>query len=76
MYHIPLVTLYVRVAHLSPEALLRSLHDVKVSQVQMDVEALVTPGRRHVPHHNKGPVLQDGTRRGGAGEDNAVGGGR
>lgn len=45
--------------HLSLEALLPVLHDVKVFQVQLDLVTFLTLCRGHVPHHDEGPVLQD-----------------
>lgn len=65
--------------HLSLEALLSILHNIKVSQVQVNVVALLALCRGHVPHHDKGPVLQDRTsrshsRQGGVGEGYSVGG--
>lgn len=50
--------------HLSLEELLSVLHDIKVSQVQVDVVAVSTLCRGHVPHHHEGSVLQDRTCRG------------
>lgn len=47
MYHLPL------------EVLLSVLHDVKVSQVQVDVVLLSTVCCGYVPHHRKWPVQKD-----------------
>lgn len=46
--------------HLSLEALLLVLHNMKVSQVQVGVVSLWTVCRGHVPHQDERLVLQDG----------------
>lgn len=66
--------------HLSLEALLSVLHNIKVSQVQVNVVALLALCRRHVPHHDKWPPLQDRTccshsRQGAVREGYSMGGG-
>lgn len=47
--------------HLSLKFQLSVCHDVKVFQVQVDVVEFLTACRGHVPHHDKGPILQNWT---------------
>lgn len=47
--------------HLSLEFLPSVCHNVKVSKVQVDVVEFLTTCCGHVPHHNKGLILQDWT---------------
>lgn len=45
--------------HLPLKVLLSVLHDVKVSQVQVDVVVFLTVRRGHVPHNYKWPIAED-----------------
>lgn len=45
--------------HLALKVLLSVLHDIKVSQVQVDVVVFLTVRRGHVPHNHKRPIPPD-----------------